>query len=58
MTAPGRLAAAPRGGTEPDRRTRIGFRLLTPPFPLVASGDPSPPGTPEGIEILTCTRSS
>ena len=28
MTAPGRLAAAPRGGTEPDRETRIGFGTL------------------------------
>ena len=25
MKAPGRLAAAPQGGTEPDRETRIGF---------------------------------
>jgi hypothetical protein len=25
MTTPGRLAAAPRGGTERDRETRIAF---------------------------------
>jgi hypothetical protein len=45
MTTPGRLAAAPRGGTEPDRGTRIGFG---PPrrsrAPLVAYGDRSPAG--------------
>ena len=45
MTTPGRLAAAPRGGTEPDRGTRIGFG---PPrrcrAPLVACGDRSPAG--------------
>lgn len=29
MTAPGRLAAAPRGGTEPDRGTRIGLGPLS-----------------------------
>ncbi len=45
MTTPVRLAAAPRGGTEPDRGTRIGFG---PP------GDAAPPGrlrrpVPEGI---------
>ena len=44
MTAPGRLAAAPRGGAEPDRETRIGFGALTPPHPLVAYGDRSPGG--------------
>ncbi len=33
LTTPGRLAAAPRGGTEPDRETRIGFGALTPPRP-------------------------
>jgi hypothetical protein len=44
MTTPGRLAAAPRGGTEPDRGTRIGFSALTPPLPLVAYGDRSPEG--------------
>ena len=45
MTAPGRLAAAPRGGTEPDRETRIRFgpRRVT-PRPLVACGDRSPGG--------------
>jgi hypothetical protein len=43
MTAPGRLAAAPRGGTEPDRETRIGFgpRRVR-PFPLAAFGGLSP----------------
>ncbi len=45
LTTPGRLAAAPRGGTEPDRETRIGFGALTLPRPLVACGDPSPGGT-------------
>jgi len=44
MTTPGRLAAAPRGGTEPDRGTRIGLGALTPPRPLVACGDRSPGG--------------
>ena len=44
LTTPGRLAAAPRGGTEPDRETRIGFGALTPPRPLVACGDRSPGG--------------
>jgi hypothetical protein len=42
LTTPGRLAAAPRGGTEPDRETRIGFGALTPPHPLVACGNLSP----------------
>ena len=42
LTTPGRLAAAPRGGAEPDRETRIGFGALTPPRPLVACGDRSP----------------
>jgi len=41
MTAPGRLAAAPRGGTEPDRATRIGVGPRTPPLPLAACGDRS-----------------
>jgi hypothetical protein len=44
-TAPGRLAAAPRGGTEPDRETRIGFgprRMAAPP--LAADGGLSPRG--------------
>lgn len=34
MGAPGRLAAAPRGGSEPDRETRIGsgpFCTAVPP---------------------------
>jgi hypothetical protein len=44
MTSPGRLAAAPRGGTEPDRGTRMGFGALTASVPLVASGGPSPGG--------------
>jgi hypothetical protein len=44
MTSPGRLAADPRGGTEPDRGTRVGFGALTAPVPLVASGDLSPDG--------------
>ena len=44
MTAPGRLAAAPQGDTEPDRETRIGSGPLTPPLPLVACGDRSPRG--------------
>ncbi len=42
--APGRLAAAPRGGTAPDRETRIGFGPLTPPLPLAACGALSPTG--------------
>jgi hypothetical protein len=46
MTAPGRLAAAPRGGTGPDRGTRIGSGPLTLPLPLVACGDRSPRGNP------------
>jgi hypothetical protein len=44
MTTPGRLAAAPGGGPEPDRETRIGFGALTRPHPLVACGDRSPWG--------------
>ena len=44
LTTPGRLAAAPRGGTESDRETRIGFGPLTQPLPLVACGDRSPRG--------------
>ena len=44
LTTPGRLAAAPRGGTEPDRETRIGFGAPTPPYPLVACGNLSPRG--------------
>ena len=43
-TAPGRLAAAPRGGTEPDRQTRIGFGPLALPLPLAACGGLSPRG--------------
>ncbi len=42
LTTPGRLAAAPRGGTEPDQETRIGFGALTPSHPLVACGNLSP----------------
>ena len=42
LTTPNRLAAAPRGGAEPDRETRIGFGALTAPRPLVACGDLSP----------------
>ena len=41
VTAPGRLAAAPRGGSEPDRETRIGFGSLTLPRTYVAFGDRS-----------------
>lgn len=44
MTTPARLAAAPRGGTRPDRETRIGSGALTSPLPLVACGDRSPRG--------------
>ena len=44
MTTPGRLAAAPHGGAEPDRETRIGFGALATPLPLAASGDLSPRG--------------
>jgi hypothetical protein len=44
MTTPGRLAAARRRGTQPDRETRIGLGLLAPPLPLVACGDLSPGG--------------
>jgi hypothetical protein len=44
MTAPGRLAAAPRGGTEPDRETRIGFGPLPLQLPLAACGGRSPRG--------------
>jgi hypothetical protein len=44
LTAPGRLAAAPQGGTGPDRETRLGAGALTPPLPRVACGDLSPRG--------------
>ena len=45
MKAPGRLAAAPRGGTEPDRETRIGFGpRRAAPLPLAACGGLSPRG--------------
>jgi hypothetical protein len=44
MTAPGRLAAAPQGGSEPDRETRIGFGPVSTAVPLVAFGDRSPRG--------------
>ncbi len=44
MTTPGGRTAAPRGGTETDRQSRIGFGALTPPRPLVAVGDLSPRG--------------
>lgn len=44
MTTPGRLAAAPRGGTEPDRETRIGSGPASTTAPLVACGDLSPRG--------------
>jgi hypothetical protein len=44
MTTPGRLAAPPRRGSEPDRGTRIGLGALTPPRPLVACSDRSPGG--------------
>jgi hypothetical protein len=45
LTTPGRMAAAPRGGPDPDRATRIGIGALTPPHPLVACGDRSPRGS-------------
>ncbi len=51
-TAPGRLAAAPRGGTAPDRGTRIGFGPLAPPLPLAACGGLSP----RGIRLLRRER--
>ena len=44
-TSPGRLAAAPQGGSEVDRETRIDFGPLPAPLPLVADGDRSPMGT-------------
>ena len=44
VSAPGRLAAAPRGGSKPDRETRIGFGLLTALLPLAACGGLSPRG--------------
>jgi len=45
MTAPGRLAAAPREGTGPDRQTRIGSGpLRMAPRPLAACGGLSPTG--------------
>ncbi len=52
LTAPGRRAAAPRGGSEPDRETRIGFGPLRPRrAPLVACGDRSPAGD-EGTRFM------
>jgi hypothetical protein len=39
--APGRRAAAPHGGSEPDRGTRIGFGPHANAAPLVAGGDRS-----------------
>ncbi len=41
MTAPGRRTAAPRGGTDADRETRIGIgplELRRTPWPPVAAG--------------------
>ena len=63
LTAPGRLAAAPRGGTESDRETRIRFGALTRPRPLVACGDLSPGDwlhaarvARGAVEQLTCNQ--
>ncbi len=52
MTAPGRLAAAPQGGSEPDRATRIGFGTLAyaaPPERLRRS-------VPEGLAAACSLR--
>jgi len=45
VTAPGRLASAPRGGTESDRETRIGFGPLAGASPPGRLGRPVPGGT-------------
>ena len=44
LTTPGRLAAAPRGGTEPDRATRIGFGTLLSAAPPGRLRRPVPEG--------------
>jgi len=43
-TIPGRLAAVPRRGTEPDRVTRIGFGAPTPPCLPFTCGNLPPSG--------------
>jgi hypothetical protein len=44
MSTPGRLPAAPHGGSEPDRVTRIGLGpLRAPRLPLAACGGPAAP---------------
>ena len=45
MTAPGRLAAAPRGGTKPDRETRIGLGAPSTTAPPGRLRRPVPAGT-------------
>jgi hypothetical protein len=57
VTTPGRLAAAPRGGSEPDRETRIGFgppRVT--PLPLATFGGLSPAGNGQPWMWVLCKR--